>query len=167
MLITIGKIRNTYKDEGFVVVIPYTPEVERFLSLKEVFLDFKTSIQKFKIEKIILKDNKLLVKFLGIDSRNKAFDICKAEIKIHENMRIKPKEDNFFIDDIINSKVIINDKEIGMVISMLGIDTENILLVIKGEKEFYIPFRKIYISHIDTHKGIIYLNKNSEEFIKL
>jgi RimM protein, required for 16S rRNA processing len=68
--IEIGQIVNTHGLKGELKVIPLTDNPNRFLKLKEIFVDIKGVIEEFKIENAKLHKNTVLLKLTGIDDIN-------------------------------------------------------------------------------------------------
>ena len=73
------------------------------------------------------------------------------------------KEDEYLYKDLINSEVIDTDNtKLGKVIEILN--GNNVLIKVKGTKEFFIPLIANYVSKFDLNKKILY-TKNAKELI--
>ena len=73
------------------------------------------------------------------------------------------KEDEYLYKDLINSDVIDDDNtKLGKVIEVLN--GNNVLIKVKGTKEFFIPLIDNYINKFDLDKKILY-TKNAKELI--
>ena len=73
------------------------------------------------------------------------------------------KECEYLYKDLINSEVIDDDNtNLGKVIEVLN--GNNVLIKVKGSKEFLIPLIDNYISKFDLNKKILY-TKNAKELI--
>ena len=100
---------------------------------------------------------------LKIDNLNNINDILKY---VGFNIYIKRidlglKEDEYLYKDLINSEVIDDDNtKLGKVIEIL--DGNNVLIKVKGTKEFFIPLIANYVSKFDLNKKILY-TKNAKE----
>lgn len=69
----------------------------------------------------------------------------------------------YLYKDLINSEVIDDDNtKLGKVIEVLN--GNNVLIKVKGSKEFLIPLIDNYISKFDLNKKILY-TKNAKELI--
>lgn len=100
---------------------------------------------------------------LKIDNLNNINDILKY---VGYNIYIKRldlnlSKDEFLYKDLINSEVIDeDDTKLGKVIEVVnGI---NVLIKVKGTKEFYIPLIDNYVKRFDLDKKILY-TKNAKE----
>ena len=73
------------------------------------------------------------------------------------------KKDEYILDDLINLDIVDNEETLGKVVDYI-INKNNTLLVIKGEKQFYIPLVDDYIIKVDLpNKKII--TKNVKDLI--
>lgn len=100
---------------------------------------------------------------LKIDNLNNINDILKY---VGYNIYIKRldlnlSKDEFLYKDLINSEVVDeDDTKLGKIIEVVnGI---NVLIKVKGTKEFYIPLIENYVKKFDLDKKILY-TKNAKE----
>ncbi len=100
---------------------------------------------------------------LKIDNLNNINDILKY---VGYNIYIKRldlnlSKDEFLYKDLINSEVVDeDDTKLGKIIEVVnGI---NVLIKVKGTKEFYIPLINNYVKRFDLDKKILY-TKNAKE----
>lgn len=100
---------------------------------------------------------------LKIDNLNNINDILKyVGFNIYiKRLDLKLSKDEFLYKDLINSEVIDeDDTKLGKVIEVVnGI---NVLIKVKGTKEFYIPLIDNYVKRFDLDKKILY-TKNAKE----
>ena len=158
-MIYIGKTVSTFGIKGELKVIS----------------DFEYCDKAYQVNKKILINNiehiisgiryhKNYV-LLKIDNLNNINDILKY---VGFNIYIKRidlglKEDEYLYKDLINSEVIDDDNtKLGKVIEVLN--GNNVLIKVKGSKEFLIPLIDNYISKFDLNKKILY-TKNAKELI--
>lgn len=100
---------------------------------------------------------------LKIDNLNNINDILKyVGFNIYiKRLDLNLSKDEFLYKDLINSEVIDeDDTKLGKVIEVVnGI---NVLIKVKGTKEFYIPLIDNYVKRFDLDKKILY-TKNAKE----
>ena len=100
---------------------------------------------------------------LKIDNLNNINDILKyVGFNIYiKRLDLNLSKDEFLYKDLINSEVIDeDDTKLGKIIEVEnGI---NVLIKVKGTKEFYIPLIDNYIKRFDLDKKILY-TKNAKE----
>ena len=100
---------------------------------------------------------------LKIDNLNNINDILKyVGFNIYiKRLDLNLSKDEFLYKDLINSEVIDeDDTKLGKIIEVVnGI---NVLIKVKGTKEFYIPLIDNYVKRFDLDKNILY-TKNAKE----
>ena len=100
---------------------------------------------------------------LKIDNLNNINDILKyVGFNIYiKRIDLNLSKDEFLYKDLINSEVIDeDDTKLGKIIEVVnGI---NVLIKVKGTKEFYIPLIDNYVKRFDLDKKILY-TKNAKE----
>lgn len=100
---------------------------------------------------------------LKIDNLNNINDILKyVGFNIYiKRLDLNLSKDEFLYKDLINSEVVDeDDTKLGKIIEVVnGI---NVLIKVKGTKEFYIPQIDNYVKRFDLDKKILY-TKNAKE----
>lgn len=158
-MIYIGKTVSTFGIKGELKVISDFEYCDRAYQI-----DKKILINNIEhvISSIRYHKNYVLLK---IDNLNNINDILKY---VGFNIYIKRidlglKEDEYLYKDLINSEVIDDDNtKLGKVIEILN--GNNVLIKVKGTKEFFIPLIANYVSKFDLNKKILY-TKNAKELI--
>ena len=158
-MIYIGKTVSTFGIKGELKVISDFEYCDRAYQVnKKILINNIENI----ISGIRYHKNYVLLK---IDNLNNINDILKY---VGFNIYIKRidlglKEDEYLYKDLINSEVIDADNtKLGKVIEVLN--GNNVLIKVKGSKEFLIPLIDNYISKFDLNKKILY-TKNAKELI--
>ena len=158
-MIYIGKTVSTFGIKGELKVISDFEYCDRAYQVnKKILIN--------NIEHVIscIRYHKNYV-LLKIDNLNNINDILKY---VGFNIYIKRidlglKEDEYLYKDLINSEVIDTDNtKLGKVIEILN--GNNVLIKVKGTKEFFIPLIANYVSKFDLNKKILY-TKNAKELI--
>ena len=158
-MIYIGKTVSTFGIKGELKVISDFEYCDRAYQVNKKIL---INNIEHVISGIRYHKNYVLLK---IDNLNNINDILKY---VGFNIYIKRidlglKEDEYLYKDLINSEVIDDDNtKLGKVIEVLN--GNNILIKVKGSKEFLIPLIDNYISKFDLNKKILY-TKNAKELI--
>lgn len=156
-MIYIGKTVSTFGIKGELKVIS----------------DFEYCDKAYKVgNKILINNIEHIISsiryhknyvLLKIDNLNNINDILKyVGFNIYiKRLDLKLSKDEFLYKDLINSEVIDeDDTKLGKVIEVVnGI---NVLIKVKGTKEFYIPLIDNYVKKFDLDKKILY-TKNAKE----
>ena len=133
-LMEIGQIVNTYGIKGFVKVVPFTDNINRFEDLKTVYVETKKGLENFEIEEVKYAKNTVLLKLKGIDDINIAEKYKNCYIKISRENAVKLPEDTYFIVDLLDIKVYTDeDIYLGNIIDVYPTGSNDIY-VVKNEE---------------------------------
>ena len=158
-MIYLGKTVSTFGIKGELKVISDFEYCDRAYQVNKKIL---INNIEHVISGIRYHKNYVLLK---IDNLNNINDILKY---VGFNIYIKRidlglKGCEYLYKDLINSEVIDDDNtKLGKVIEVLN--GNNVLIKVKGSKEFLIPLIDNYISKFDLNKKILY-TKNAKELI--
>lgn len=158
-MIYIGKTVSTFGIKGELKVISDFEYCDRAYQVNKKIL---INNIEHVISGIRYHKNYVLLK---IDNLNNINDILKY---VGFNIYIKRidlglKGCEYLYKDLINSEVIDDDNtKLGKVIEVLN--ANNVLIKVKGTKEFFIPLIANYVSKFDLNKKILY-TKNAKELI--
>lgn len=153
----IGQIVNTFGIKGFVKIVPFTDDLERFEELESVFVVKQRELIEMQIEEVKYHKNLVLVKFKGIEDINMAekYKGCYIKIK-RENARKLPK-DTYFIADLIGIDVYDeNGNLLGKVDDIFNNKSHDVY-VIKDDlgKQILLPSTKEVIKDVDVENNKI------------
>jgi len=149
--ILIGVIGRTYGIKGYVTVKSYSDFPERFTSMKEMKLSGGNEEEIFNIEDAYIRNNRIYVKFEGVNSREEAMRFNGKKIFINKNERVNLEEGRYYISDLIDSDVFDkNNQCIGVVKDIINNGATDILVIRDGKTENLVPMVKEFIDIIDT-----------------
>lgn len=160
-LMEIGQIVNTYGIKGFVKVVPFTDNINRFEDLKTVYVETKKGLENFEIEEVKYSKNTVLLKLKGIDDINIAEKYRNCYLKISRENAVKLPEDTYFIIDLLDMKVYTEeDIYLGNIIDVYPTGSNDIY-VIKNEegKQVLLPAIDEVIKTVDIQnkKMVVHL----------
>ena len=156
-MIYIGKTVSTFGIKGELKVISDFEYCDKAYTVgnKVLINNIEHIISSIRYHK-----NYVLLK---IDNLNNINDILKyVGFNIYiKRLDLNLSKDEFLYKDLINSEVIDeDDTKLGKIIEVVnGI---NVLIKVKGTKEFYIPLIDNYVKRFDLDKKILY-TKNAKE----
>ncbi len=160
-LMEIGQIVNTYGIKGFVKVVPFTDNINRFEDLKEVYVETKKGLENFEIEEVKYAKNTVLLKLKGIDDINIAEKYKNCYIKISRENAVKLPEDTYFIVDLLGIKVYTDeDIYLGNIIDVYPTGSNDIYVVKNEEgKQVLLPAIGEVIKTVDIEnkKMVVHL----------
>jgi 16S rRNA processing protein RimM len=162
----VAKIVQTIGNAGYVKVQSYSNFPERFLRLKDVYIDFWGDKKAFYIEDVKNVKGKILIKFKNFDSLRDVQVLTGREIYVDEDNAITLPENHFFVHDLIGSDVIVQKKKIGSIADIIKGKANDVLVVLtEDKKEKLIPFVLSFIEKFDAAKKKLVLNI-SEDYLE-
>lgn len=148
----VGVITSTHGIRGEVKVFPTTDDVNRFKTLKQVILDTGKENLNLEIEGVKFFKQYAILKFKGIDNINDIEKYKGKDLLVTRDNAVKLEEDEYFIFDILGSKVISDEgNELGELTEVLTTAANDVYVVkTKEGKEILIPSIEECILDVDT-----------------
>lgn len=110
-LLEIGQIVNSYGIKGFLKVVPFTDDVNRFKALKHIYIEKNKNLKEVEIEEVKYHKNLVLIKLKGIDDINDAEKYKNSYIKIDRKDAVNLPENSYFIVDLIGMNVYTDEEK--------------------------------------------------------
>jgi len=156
--VTIAKVTKTQGRMGEVAAALFTDFPERFVERKRLFaLDPGQGGGRRELELTNHWFHKggVVLKFLGVDSISQAEELIGSEIQIPRSERVKLEGDQVYVSDLAGCTVFAGGREIGQIDDVQFLSGDAPLLVVKGDKEYLIPFAAEYVVNLDVgHKRL-------------
>lgn len=148
----VGVITTTHGVKGEVKVYPTTDDINRFESLKLVYLDTGSEYKPLTIEKVRYFKQLVILKFKDIDDINDIEKYKGKDLLISRDDAIKLNEGEYFIFDLIDSVVYTDaGEELGILTEILTSSANDVYIVkTKDNKEVLLPSIKECILDVDT-----------------
>ncbi len=157
----IGQIVNTYGIKGFVKVMPFTDNINRFEDLESIYLQTKKGLETFEIEEVKYSKNMVLLKLKGIDDINIAENYRNCYLKIDRKDAVELPEDTYFIVDLLDMEVETEEGEtLGKIIDVYPTGSNDIYVVKNEEgKQILLPAISQVVKTVDIQnkKMIVHL----------
>lgn len=153
----VGQIVNTHGLKGYLKVVPYTDNMERFEELKNVIIVYKKENLEYEIEKVKYLKGMVLLKLKGIEHINEAEKYKNCFLKIKRENAKKLEKNTYFIADLIGLNVYNDKKEKIGTLDEIFPTGSNDVYVVKTEtgKQILLPAISSVIKKIDLEKGEI------------
>lgn len=153
----VGVITSTHGIKGEVKVFPTTDDNNRFKKLKHVILDTGKETIDLEVEGVKFFKNQVILKFKGIDNINDIEKYKGMDLLVTRENAVKLQKDEYFVYDIIGSKVITNeDTELGELTEVLATGANDVYVVTtKDGKEILIPSIKECILDVNVEAKLI------------
>jgi 16S rRNA processing protein RimM len=147
--VTIAKVTKTQGRKGEVAAALLTDFPERFATRKRLFmLDRRDQRREVELEDHWFHKGGVVLKFVGVDSISQAETLIGCEIQIPRVERVQLQDDSVYVSDLVGCRVTDSGREIGRIENVQFGAGEAPLLVVKGEKEYLIPFAAAYIQRL-------------------
>ncbi len=153
----VGVISATHGIRGEVKVFPTTDDINRFKDLKMVFLDTGKEYIELEIEGVKFFKQQAILKFKGIDNINDIEKYKGKDLLINRDNAVKLESDEYFIYDIIGSRVITDeDLELGELTEVMSTGANDVYVVTTKEgKEILLPSIKQCVLDVDVTNKLI------------
>ena len=156
-LFRVGVISNTHGIRGEVKVYPTTDNVRRFDDLKEVILDTGKEQLILHVTSVKYFKNMVILKFKEFDNINDIIPYKGMDLLVTRENAIPLEEGEYYIADIIGSKVITDeDKILGTLTDVLQTGANDVYVVkTKDGKEVLLPSIEECILDTDIENKIV------------
>ena len=151
-LIEIGLIVKPHGLKGELKLKLHSPESNLILNIDNIYVDN----QIFKIDYSKKVSNGILLKFVSKNTRNSIEDLIGKKIFVDKDIiPLAPSGENYYFE-LIGSKVVYNNVEIGTLIEIVETKANNIYVVKEfNGKEILIPKTKSFIRKFNKDKKIL------------
>jgi 16S rRNA processing protein RimM len=147
--VTIAKVIKTQGRIGEVAAALLTDFPERFETRKRVFaLGTGDQRRQLELENHWFHKGQVVLKFKGVDSISKAEELLGCEIQVPLSERAELEGDAVYLSDLKGCTLYDSGSEIGRIVDVQFGSGEAPLLVVKGKKEFLIPFAAEFIEKL-------------------
>lgn len=159
-LVAIAKLVKTRGLRGELVADILTDFPERFEGLETVTALLPTGERReLKIENFWFRKDRVILKFDGFDSIEKAETLRGAEICVTEDEAVALDEGEFFDWELENCKVeTIDGGKLGFVKEVMRTGGTEILVVEGKDKDYLIPFAETICTEVDVENKLILLD---------
>ena len=147
----IGQIVNTSGLKGVMKVKPFTDDINRFNSLKTIYIDIKGNLKSFEIEKVYFNKNMVFLKLKGIDTVEEAENYRNYYLKVERNDEEDLNDDSYYIVDIEECEVFTENEELlGKVTEVFSTGSNDVYVVkMEDGREILLPAIKDVIKNVD------------------
>ncbi|GER94202.1 16S rRNA processing protein RimM [hot springs metagenome] len=165
-IVVIGRVMREWGLKGEMIVQPLTFDPERFLKLKDVFVQIQDIIEHKKLKSVKPYRNNILI---SIEECNTPEDVRRyrgALIKIKESESPKLPEGVYYHYQIVGLSVYtVDGNYLGKITSIFATGSNDVYIVNNDDREYLIPAIKDVIREIDleARKMIVKLMEVVEE----
>ena len=154
-MLNIGVIVKPQGIKGQLKVMPYTDDINRFKTLKEVIIEDKT----YKVTGAIIAPPAVLLSLFGVTDRNVAETFRGKDLYIQRKDAVMPSENRYFIVDLIDCVVCLeNGEEVGVITDITQAKTDIVTVDCKG-KIMRFPFLQDVVVSVDVESKKFIVNE--------
>lgn len=156
-LLQVGIITTTHGVKGEVKVFPTTDDPKRFKQLKTVLLDTGKDKKELHLESVKFFKQFVIVKFKEFQTMNEVEGLRQMPLLITRDQAVPCGENENFIADLIDLKVITEDgNELGVLTDVLQTGANDVYIVkMKNGKDLLIPAIRQCILDVDLDNGVM------------
>ncbi|UCF77976.1 MAG: 16S rRNA processing protein RimM [Candidatus Eiseniibacteriota bacterium] len=154
--VVVGEVLKARGVKGELLVRPMTSSMERFLSLRSVWLE-SDARRSYAIEYSRASGELALVKLKGIDEREQAMKLNGQTMTIPRSEVPPHPEGGHYMFELIGMNVVRTDGiEVGKVVDLLETGS-NLVYVVRSadEKETLIPATREVVEELNFEKSVI------------
>ncbi len=157
-LVGIGRILRSQGKEGRLKVRLHETGLPG-TALAKVYLGRPGGFEEYEVESFELDRNSYFLKLKGIDALAQSDGLAGLDVFIPE-ASFRPLGNGCYYDfQVIGCRVVRGDgTEVGTVRGILPAGGSNLLVVARGEKEYYIPFTEPICLRVDPAKREIVID---------
>ena len=147
--VTIARVLRPQGRKGEVAAALFTDFPERFASRKRLFvLDEHGRRREIDLEAHWFHKGQVVLKFKDVNSISEAEMLAGCEVQVPRSERAVPEQGASYVSDLVGCSVYDSGRQIGTVQAVQFSAGEAPLLVVKGAKEYLVPFAAEYIEKI-------------------
>ena len=148
----VGKIVNTKGLDGTVKVLGLTDDINRFLELEKVYIENN----QYKVLRSYVQNNFAYLKLSGITNIEQAERLKEKYILIDREDAVSLNEDEYFITDLLNCEVYLNDgKYLGILTDIDNFGSADIYTVKDKKSEYTFCLVDGLIISVEDNKIIL------------
>jgi 16S rRNA processing protein RimM len=153
--VVMGRISAPFGIKGWVKVQPFSEDPGTLMDFECWRVGRGVQQTLYPVEAVQDHGKALVAKLAGVDDRDAAYALRGQEISVAKSELPPPEENEFYWSDLIGLTVVNREGvELGRVDSLME-SGANDLLVVKGTREYLIPFVATFVGKVDLAAGTI------------
>ncbi|MBT9568882.1 MAG: ribosome maturation factor RimM [Thiobacillus sp.] len=151
----MGRVAAPFGIKGWVKVQPFSEDPGTLLDLESWRIGRGAEHREYTVEAAQDHGKAMVAKLEGVDDRDQAYALRGMEISVARGSLPPPADDEYFWSDLIGLTAVNRDGiTLGTVDSLMETGAHD-LLVIKGKREYLIPFVGQFVGKVDVAGGQI------------
>lgn len=151
----MGRVAAPFGIKGWVKVQPFSDDPGTLMDFASWRIGRGAEHRQYSVETVQDHGKAMVAKLEGIDDRDKAYALRGMEISVARSSLPPPADDEYYWSDLIGLTAINREGiELGKVESLMETGAHD-LLVIRGKREYLIPFVGQFVGKVDVAGGQI------------
>lgn len=151
----MGRVAAPFGIKGWVKVQPFSDDPGTLMDFASWRIGRGAEHRQYSVETVQDHGKAMVAKLEGIDDRDKAYALRGMEISVARSSLPPPADDEYYWSDLIGLTAINREGiELGKVESLMETGAHD-LLVIRGKREYLIPFAGQFVGKVDVAGGQI------------
>jgi 16S rRNA processing protein RimM len=170
--IVVGQIVGVFGVKGWIKIKSFTDPIENIVSYQPWFLALPHGLKQFAVEDYAQRPQGLVVKFKGIDDRDLALALGKANVQVDKAQLADLEVGEYYWSQLTGLRVITQfggeDRDIGVVHSLLETGSNDVLVVRGDESSQDVQERLIpylpgqFVVEVSLELGVIRVDWDPE-----
>lgn len=158
----VGRLGRTRGVKGEIYIIAETDFPDRFLDMKEIFVQNKDGWLKVQLESSRLVSGQPVVKLKGIDTPEDAARMTNREVAVPKDQMVELPDNSFWIHDLVGCEVVEENSHItiGEITSVERYPANDVYVIMTTDgKEVQIAAVEKYVKSVDTDARKVTIDK--------
>ncbi|NOX25750.1 MAG: 16S rRNA processing protein RimM [Deltaproteobacteria bacterium] len=157
--ILVGKSIKAQGLKGEVKILPFSGVPDDLLTASDFELRREHEAWNFKAAKSRSQGRYLVVKFVGVDDRDRAETLAGFEVWAPEDVLPELAPDEFYWHEMEGLRVVtVDGRALGRVASLMATGGHDVLVIKDGGYEYLVPAAKEIIVKIDVQNDILVID---------
>ncbi len=158
--VTLGQVTRVRGLKGELVVLPWSDRPEGIAEQEEIYLTLEKPVQ-FRLIQARVHQGKVLIRLKGIQTPQQAQEWVGSLVQIPGEKLPALKEDEYYVHELVGLKVYTEaDELVGQIKNIITNPGNDILQVIKENKEYYVPATKEAVRRINLAEKKVIVKKD-------
>jgi 16S rRNA processing protein RimM len=150
----IGRLLRPKGLDGEIWAEVWTDDALRLTALDEFYVIQKGRRQRLEIEEAVLENGKLLLRLVGIASREAAEGLYGLVLQLHRRDLPPLGQDEFFLADLVGLSAVLEDgRTVGKVDDVLDMPASPVIVITRGAHEALVPAIRPFLVSVDVAGG--------------
>lgn len=149
-MVVMGRVRAPHGLKGWIKIQPFTQEIEGLLDYPEWWLGANGQWQQYRIAESAVHGSIVVARLEGFADRDAAAALRGSDVAVPRDVMPENREGEFYWNDLLGMEV--SDRKaakLGVVAKFLETGANPVIVVMRDNKEFLVPFIEGVIVNVD------------------